>query len=196
MTSFNENDVNRASDGKFAAKTTGETDPSTLGSTGNVTVASTSYDGTPMYREDFEDGTYRHFVVDDFDPDKQFSTYYDADGKIHRDGGPAQIDKNDISWYQHGVVTRDPHEGPAWIGNDGSCGYMVDGKTVADPGSAAMREQGVEKYRQYGKDSYAIADSSASFMASNGELHSSEPQPDELDEVETLSDYFYDGRGV
>lgn len=70
--------------------------------------------------------------------------YTDAEGNLHREGGPAQLyyhedgSEDNKTWYKHGMVHRDPKDGAAVIRHveglkNPVLEYWVDGKQVDPP---------------------------------------------------------------
>lgn len=103
-------------------------------------------------RTEWGDGDYRfhfeHALPDggthswSAEPGDQYEEYHDADGHVHRAGGPATLDERCIEYRQHGVVHRDRTQGPAVVGSDGKAHFIENGRNVDDqiqPGTARAR---------------------------------------------------------
>ena len=76
--------------------------------------------------------------------------WYDADGQLHRDGGPA-IEGPDghQEWYQHGKPHRDG--GPAIEGPGGSTFWYQHGQLHRDGGPAVEWADGTKEWYQHGQ---------------------------------------------
>ncbi len=98
--------------------------------------------------------------------------WYDADGQLHRDGGPAvehadgtttwyqhgQLHRDDGPavewpdatrwWYQHGQIHRD--DGPAVEFPDGAKAWLRHGQLHRDGGPAIERPGGYREWHQHG----------------------------------------------
>ena len=75
--------------------------------------------------------------------------WYDADGKPHRDGGPAvEYADGTTFWYQHGEVHRDG--GPAAEFPDGAKTWYQHGQLHRDDGPAIESPDGGEVYFVHG----------------------------------------------
>lgn len=129
MTDFNEGAVSRADDGKFAAKTTGETQ-ATLPDTPSepAMIRAAQFTSPAIYRQELAGGG--NVTYCDYGDGTRHTEYFDADGNEHREDGPAYIAGSNVSWMQHGVVHRDPMEGPAQINDDGTVEFIENGRTV------------------------------------------------------------------
>ncbi len=74
----------------------------------------------------------------------------DADGKRHRDDGPAVITPMGGQWWhQHGELHRD--DGPARIQLDGAQWWYQHDECHRDDGPAAIDEYGTQWWYQHGK---------------------------------------------
>ena len=75
--------------------------------------------------------------------------WYDADGQLHRDGGPA-VEHADgtTTWYQHGQLHRD--DGPAVEFPDGAKAWLRHGQLHRDGGPAIERPGGYREWHQHG----------------------------------------------
>lgn len=69
--------------------------------------------------------------------------------KIHRDDGPAIISKYQELWYQFGVLHRE--DGPAMTKSSGETRYYQHGKLHREGGPAVERPDGQKLYYQNGK---------------------------------------------
>lgn len=76
--------------------------------------------------------------------------YYDSDGELHRDNGPALIDNKGEYWYCHGKLHR--VDGPAVIQPKvhNRMGWYQHGLLHREEGPA-FTQSGVEKWYQQGK---------------------------------------------
>ena len=67
--------------------------------------------------------------------------YYNAQGQLHRTGGPAAIHHNGtVAWYQNGELHRE--DGPALIRADGSRAWYQYYKRHRTDGPAVVRADG------------------------------------------------------
>jgi hypothetical protein len=78
------------------------------------------------------------------------TTWCDADGRLHRDDGPAleYVDGTKI-WYQHGMKHRD--DGPAFISADGDNEWHQHGMLHRVDGPAVIDADGLKEWWQHGK---------------------------------------------
>ncbi len=81
---------------------------------------------------------------------KKIITWEDADGKLHREDGPAWIEPDGArSWFQHGWPHRD--DGPARIDADGTHKWYQHGKLHREDGPAWIWVNGTQWWFQHGK---------------------------------------------
>jgi hypothetical protein len=81
--------------------------------------------------------------------DLGITRYYDNDGRLHRDSGPAVIHPDGThSWYRHGVRHRD--DGPAVTWADGGEYWISNGKLQRLDGPAITRADGVARWYRDG----------------------------------------------
>jgi len=107
-----------------------------------------SADLRPSEQDVFQDGT----------------IYWQRDGQIHRDGGPALegIDGTKM-WYRNGLMHRD--DGPAYEGADGTKQWWRDGKLHRDDGPAVERRDGHKEWWRDGKPVAAPTDAPADVLS-------------------------------
>ena len=97
-----------------------------------------------------EDDTFEHLkcrIVTD-----EFSTirYYNTEGKIHREDGPAVIDPNSgVQWLRNGIRHRD--NGPAIIYAGGDEFWYNNGKLHREDGPAIIRSDGRKEWWEHGR---------------------------------------------
>lgn len=72
-------------------------------------------------------------------------------GSRHRQDGPAVVSEEQVAWFRHDELHRDPDEGPAALSWDGEVTYAVDGVHV-DPDPEQMARHGVEGFTAPGID--------------------------------------------
>ena len=76
--------------------------------------------------------------------------YYNAQGQLHRTGGPAAIHHNGtVAWYQNGELHRE--DGPAIIHDDGTEAWYQNGALHRVGGPAVIHPNGDEYWYQNGK---------------------------------------------
>lgn len=145
---FDENTTNRDGKGQFAPGRTGETatdvlDGGDVPAPGTTTLIARDPNGNggDTYRTEKEGGGYVEWSQG-FGNFPRFSQHFDAQGRQHRDDGPSFVAENLVEWSQHGVTSRDPSEGPAWVESNGECGYVVDNEHV-NPTVEQMTRHGV-----------------------------------------------------
>jgi hypothetical protein len=80
-------------------------------------------------------------------------------GKAHREGGPAIIEKNLEKWYVHGTLHRKETDGPA-VTENGNQEWFVDGKRHRDDGPAIIKKDGTKWWylndKKHRKDGPAV----------------------------------------
>tara|TARA_B100000745_G_scaffold192726_1_gene126777 strand:+ start:36729 stop:37070 length:342 start_codon:yes stop_codon:yes gene_type:complete len=89
-------------------------------------------------------------------------SFYDDEGKLHRDGGPAQVSRRadgsliSLAWYRHGVLHREGGAAKRTYYLDGSCivQWFRDGKPHRDDGPAWVQynSEGVNEVTALMKD--------------------------------------------
>ena len=71
--------------------------------------------------------------------------YYNAQGQLHRTGGPAAIHHNGtVAWYQNGELHRE--DGPAVVRADGSKAWYQQGLLHRTDGAAVLRADGTRAW--------------------------------------------------
>ena len=76
------------------------------------------------------DGGYKSFYG------KEITQYYDKDGRLHRENGPAMVSANNSWWYRHGELHRDG-DLPA-VTNNGDLYWYLNGKKHRDGDKPAI----------------------------------------------------------
>lgn len=71
--------------------------------------------------------------------------HFDENWERHRDDGPSDTDEDGQHWFNHGVLDRDPVDGPAALRWDGEVRYVIGGVDV-DPTPEQAERDGVEDY--------------------------------------------------
>lgn len=144
MTAFNPADVNRDAHGKFAPGSTGVTSPDVLDDDVTISIGprGSGADQIEYFRTSHSDGSYVEYGDDEYG--SRFAQHYDAQNRLHRDGGPAVVSDVAVEWYQHGVLARDVDEGPASIYSDGTVSYSDFG-IRASPGRDTIEPHGVSR---------------------------------------------------
>ena len=71
--------------------------------------------------------------------------YYDADGNLHREDGPAKITGIGCTWYNHGVKHRS--DGPACVNIAGDKEWWINGERHREDGPAVHYSDGHKQWR-------------------------------------------------
>ena len=71
------------------------------------------------------------------------SSYYNDNGELHREDGPAVVNEDGESWYLNGALHRE--DGPAVISKDGRKAWCVKGELHREDGPAVIHEDGRAK---------------------------------------------------
>lgn len=114
---------------------------------GTTRVASVWTDGSKTFT--YPDGTDRVHVRGNGE-----FFHYDEEGEEHRESGPAVVTSEAMYFKRHGVMHRDPKEGPAGVLWTGEVIYGQDGRRL-DPTPEAMARHGVEAYGQREADAWS-----------------------------------------
>jgi len=82
------------------------------------------------------------------DKSKLDKHWYNSNGDLHREDGPAKVSSNDKFWYQNGNLSRD--DGPAIEFASGTKVWRIDGKLHRENGPAVEYDTGTKIWYQNG----------------------------------------------